>query len=115
MAPPEVLAPELPKRARPERATRNTFIVVGLCCALALGLGLFDLGTRSIWGDEGASHAIASQHGQALWSGIARDGGNLALYYLVLHFVIEVFGSGEIVLRLFSVFCSVATVPALYL
>ena len=67
-------------------------VVVALATAGAVALSLHDLGLRSIWGDEGATLSISSQHGLALFHAIARDGGNLALYYVVEHAVIVVFG-----------------------
>ena len=67
---------------------------------LAGGLCLIQVDGRSLGFDESASVAIASEHGAALWSAIAHDGGNMAGYYLLLHGLIAAFGHGEVVLRL---------------
>ncbi|HUZ20099.1 MAG TPA: glycosyltransferase family 39 protein [Acidimicrobiales bacterium] len=83
--------------------------------ALVLALGCFDLTTRSLWGDEGASIVIASQHGAAFWHAVARDGGNMLLYYLVLHAVVSAFGTGLVAVRLPSVIAAAACVPAIFL
>jgi mannosyltransferase len=77
-------------------------LLAGLVCAIGLG-------GRSLWLDEGASFAIASQHGAALWQAIARDGGNMSAYYLLLHGVIDVFGTSLTALRAPSVLADAAT------
>lgn len=84
---------------------------VAICTIATFLLGCYHLGVPSVWGDEAASISIASQNGLALFHSIGRDGGNLAFYYLVLHFVILVFGSGTDTLRLFSVLCATAITP----
>jgi len=71
--------------------------------ALAILLGLISLTSRSLWLDEAATVAIAGQHGSALWSAIAHDGGNMLGYYALEHVLIEWFGHGAFVIRLPSV------------
>ena len=68
-----------------------------------------DLGTRSLWLDEGSTFAIVTQSGAALWRGIAHDGGNMLLYYLGMHFLIAWFGDATWVMRLPSVVATAAT------
>ena len=85
-------------------------LAVALPCLLAAALTLFELGTRSLWLDEGASVSIASQHGSALWTAIGHDGGNMLAYYLLLHVLIGLFGDAAAVIRLPSVLATVATV-----
>ena len=77
---------------------------------LAAVLGMIAIGSRSLGFDEGATVAIVSQHGSALGSAIARDGGNMAAYYLFMHVLVGWFGSGLTVLRLPSVVSLVVTV-----
>lgn len=79
--------------------------LVPIVVALSVGalLAAIGLGSRSLWLDEGSTFAIVSQHGAALWHGIAGDGGNQLLYYLVMHVVIAWFGDAIWVLRLPSV------------
>ena len=67
---------------------------------------------RSLWLDEAASVAIASQHGGALWHAIAHDGGNMLAYYLLLHALIGLFGTAPAAIRLVSVIATAATVGA---
>jgi mannosyltransferase len=71
---------------------------------LAAGLCLIQITGRSLGFDESATVAIAGQHGSALWSAIAHDGGNMSGYYVLMHVLISVFGSELLVLRLPSAF-----------
>jgi len=79
-------------------------------CALAALLCAWELGKRSLWIDEGATVAIVSQHGSALWAAIAHDGGNMLAYYLFMHVVVALFGAGTTILRVPSLLATVATV-----
>ncbi len=85
-------------------------VAVGLPCLLATVLVVVQLGTRSLWLDEGATVAIASAHGSALWSAIAHDGGNMLGFYLLEHAIISAFGHGAVALRAVSALGTVATV-----
>jgi mannosyltransferase len=76
---------------------------------LALVLGAVDLDSRSIWLDEAATASITAQHGAALGSAMARDGGNMLGYYALIHVLVGWFGSSLVVLRLPSVIGAVAT------
>jgi mannosyltransferase len=91
------------------------WLLVALLAALATGLGLFELGTRSLWLDESATVAITAQHGSALWDAIARDGGNMLGYYLLLHALTGLFGDATTVIRLPSVVGFVGTVVLVFL
>jgi mannosyltransferase len=75
-------------------------LVVAGPALLALGLCLVRLRGRSLGFDEAATVAIASEHGAALRSAIAHDGGNMSGYYVLLHLLISAFGHGGLVLRL---------------
>jgi mannosyltransferase len=99
--------------ARPARDRRiGEVAVVAGPAALAMALGLIQLTTRSLWLDEAATVAIAGQHGSALWSAIAHDGGNMLGYYALLHVLIGWFGDGALVIRLPSVVAVGATAAA---
>lgn len=84
-------------------------LVIAAPALLALGLCLYQLTTRSLWLDESATVAIASQHGGAFGAALARDGGNMLGYYALLHVLIGAFGSGTLVLRLPSAVAAAAT------
>jgi mannosyltransferase len=84
--------------------------VILLPALLAAVLSVIAIGSRSLGFDEGATVAIVSQHGSALGSAIARDGGNMAGYYLLMHVLVGWFGTGVTVLRLPSAVSLVVTV-----
>jgi mannosyltransferase len=92
------------------RARRLDAAAVAVPAILAAILGLIELSGRSLGFDEAASVAIATQGGGALGHAIARDGGNMSGYYVLLHVLISLFGSGTFVLRLPSVISITATV-----
>ena len=77
--------------------------VVAGPAVLAVALCLYELTTRSLWLDEAATVAIASQHGSALWHAMTHDGGNMLGYYALLHVLIGWFGDGAAVIRMPSV------------
>ena len=84
-------------------------VAIGLPAAVAAVLSLIAITGRSLGFDEGATLAIASQHGSALWSGIAHDGGNMSGYYVLMHVLISWFGNGTLTVRLPSAVAMVAT------
>jgi mannosyltransferase len=77
---------------------------------LAALLSIIRITSRSLGFDEGATMAIVSQHGSALGSAIARDGGNMSGYYLLMHLLVGWWGTGLTVLRLPSAVFTVMTV-----
>lgn len=76
---------------------------------LALLLAVIDISGRSLGFDEAATVTIASQHGSALWSAIAHDGGNMSGYYVLMHLLIGAFGNDPLVMRLPSALAMMAT------
>lgn len=105
-----------PRLARPHAAIADRgpqvrdLLVIGVPALLAAVLSMIEITGRSIGFDEGATATIAAQHGSALGSAIAHDGGNMSGYYLLEHVMIAAFGNGELVLRLPSAIAYVATV-----
>ncbi len=85
-------------------------LAIAVPALLGAGLCLIDITARSLGFDEGASVTIASQHGGALGSAIAHDGGNMSGYYLLLHVLIGALGNGLLVLRAASVVADAAGV-----
>ena len=104
----ERVGPRLHRRPGPRRLGADQLTIL-LPALLAAGLCAIELGTRSLWLDEGATVGIASQHGSALWQGIAHDGGNMLAYYLLTHQVIAWFGDGTVVIRLPSLIADAVT------
>jgi mannosyltransferase len=93
-----------------ERKRLLDVIVVVAPALLGLALCLYQISTRSLWLDESATVAIASQHGAAFGAAVARDGGNMLAYYGLLHVVIALFGSGPLAIRLPAALGTAATV-----
>src|SRR5437763_11716851 len=87
--------------------------VIAVPAALALGLCLYQLSTRSLWLDEAASVSIAGQHGSALGTALARDGGNMLGYYGLLHVLVSLFGTGTLAIRIASALGAAAAVALL--
>ena len=110
-----VRAPEAaPPRSTRDRRIHDVAVVAGPAL-LAVALCLIQLTSRSLWLDEAATVAIAGQHGSALWSAIAHDGGNMLGYYALLHVVIEWFGDGALAIRVPSVLAAGAAAGAVAL
>jgi mannosyltransferase len=95
--------------AAPDSRRLLDIAVVAIPCALAAALAFYEITARSLWLDEAASVAIASQHGVALWHAMEHDGGNMLAYYAFLHVVIGAFGDGALVIRLASAVATAAT------
>lgn len=91
------------------RERKLDLLTIALPLLLAGLLAARELSVRSLWLDEAATFAIASQHGGALWHAIGHDGGNMLGYYLLMHLVIGAFGGGAVAIRLPSVIATAAT------
>lgn len=101
-------------RAATDRPGRNTPIVVVLTIMAAV-LGIVDLGTKSLWFDEGTSVAIAGLDWRGLLMEATVQGeANMFLYHVLLHVWLG-FGQSEAVIRSLSVVLAVTTVPIFYL
>lgn len=81
--------------------------------ALAAALGLFEIGAKSLWRDEGYSVLVAGLDLPGVWRVISPREANGGLYYLLLHAWMVV-GSSEGIVRSLSTVFAVATVPVLY-
>jgi Dolichyl-phosphate-mannose-protein mannosyltransferase len=97
------------KRRSLSRESRSDLIAIAIPVLVGALLCALELNTRSLWLDEGATFAITSQHGAALWHGIKNDGGNMLLYYLLIHAVGALFGHAAWVMRLPSLLAIAAT------
>ena len=87
----------------PSGPTAGDRLAIAVPALVAAGLGLIGITARSLGFDEAATATIAAQHGSALGSAIAHDGGNMSGYYLLIHLLIGAFGNGTFLLRLPSV------------
>ena len=57
---------------------------------------------------------IAVHHGTGLWLAVTADGGSMAIYYLLLHVFVALFGSGQFALRVPSALAGVALTPVMF-
>jgi uncharacterized membrane protein len=92
---------------------RELQILIALS-AVSVTACFFDLGSRSLWNDEFHSALIAIHHGTSLWSAVTADGGNMMLYYLLLHVFVALFGSGQLALRVLSALAGAALTPVTF-
>ncbi len=80
---------------------------------IALGVAFFvrvnELGTQSLWNDEGTSVALAQTSVSAIVNAAARD-IHPPLYYLLLNGWVQVAGTSEFAVRFLSVFAGVLVV-----
>ena len=82
---------------------------------LAFGVASYHLGAKSLWLDEAASADFTS-YGLAHLGDIVSGGDpNMSLYYGLLYFWRELFGSGEIALRSLTVLLGGLAVPVMVL
>jgi mannosyltransferase len=104
---PSLVPPAVVRSDRGAALDRAIIAGPALLAAVVCAIGLSG---RSLGFDEGASYSIASQHGAALGSAIAHDGGNMSGYYLLMHVLLGAFGSSLVVLRLPSVIATAVAV-----
>lgn len=84
--------------------------IVGIGALLRLAF----LGHKSFWLDEIASVVIARMRGASFWHWLAREEGNMALYYVLLRSWLHL-GRGEATVRLLSAIPGIASIPLMYL
>jgi mannosyltransferase len=81
---------------------------------LSVYLRIHLLTAKSFWLDEGFSVMIARLGWSDFWQLLWLREANMALYYLLLHFWMDL-GKSEFFVRSLSVIFSTATIPAIYL
>lgn len=101
------------KKRLPGVLLSQWLLLVGLF-GLALALGLYRIGPKSIWYDEAVSVQYARADLSALAKYVSGD-ANGALYYFLLHWWIGLVGYGEAAVRSFSAVFAAGSVPLLYL
>ena len=107
----ESTEPTEESRAGPR--VRHATLLVGAAVLLAAALQLFLISDKSFWLDEGASFSFSRLPLGDLWDLSAGRQANMSLYYMLLHFWLEI-DQGEAYVRLLSVVFSVGTVPLVY-
>lgn len=78
------------RRSLPGRIIMESWLPGQLVVCVALGLNFYRLGDPSLWFDEILSVTRALQPLPAVWKIIWTTQPNMALYYLLLHFWLDV-------------------------
>jgi mannosyltransferase len=86
------------------------WLVALVALAVTLGAVLRFVTTSHIWLDEAITVEISGRHLPALFTALRHDGAP-PLYYLLLHFWMELFGQGDVAVRALSGVLSLATLP----
>src|SRR3954469_19689124 len=107
-APAPAAAPPLPPRRRPR------WIVAGAVAVLVPAIVLRFVVRSELWLDEALSVQIARLPVSQIPGALRHDGAP-PLYYLFLHFWMELFGTGNVAVRGLSGVFSVAMLPVMYL
>ncbi|GHO75155.1 hypothetical protein KSD_29260 [Ktedonobacter sp. SOSP1-85] len=99
------------RRSLPGRIIMESWLPGLLVVCVALGLNFYRLGDPSLWFDEILSVTRAIQPLPVVWKIIWTTQPNMALYYLLLHFWLDVtnalgFAPTETVVRLPSAICA---------
>jgi 4-amino-4-deoxy-L-arabinose transferase-like glycosyltransferase len=89
-------------------------MMAGVVAAVVPGIFLRFFVHSQLWLDEALSVDIARLPVRQIPGALRHDGAP-PLYYVLLHFWMEVFGTGNIAVRGLSGVCSVATLPVMYL
>lgn len=82
---------------------------------LGFALASYRLGTKSMWLDEAVSADHARLGLGELWTVVSGRDPNMGLYYVLLHFWVRVFGSGEAAVRSMTVVLAGLATPIIAL
>ena len=91
---------------------KNKLILLLGILFIGLFLRVYDLGNESIWLDEGCSIRFANLNLSQIIS--VRDNGLPPLYYIILHWWINLFGDSEFSIRFPSVIFSFLAIFMIY-
>jgi mannosyltransferase len=96
--------------------SRNRSIAILLVCLtlLAFALRLYRLDYQPLWGDESFSIQFSAHEVGWLIPSIAHVEPNPPLYYLLLHYWMDLLGHTEFVTRFLSLLFGVLSVPLIY-
>jgi mannosyltransferase len=105
--------PVAPVGARGAPRRFSPWIVAGAAVALAVGVVLRFVTRSDLWLDEALTVNIAALPVGEIPDALRQDGAP-PLYYVLLHYWMELFGTGDTAVRALSGIFAVATLPALY-
>lgn len=110
-----LVTPDIPGRegrgARNQRPRRNLFLLLPL--GLAAVLSFYAIAAQSLWLDEAGSVAVARLDWPGMWGMMADREANMGLYYVLLHYWLQL-GTGEFAVRSLSAIIAVAALVPLY-
>lgn len=96
------------------RYLARTYWALFAVLLLAAFLRTYQLGTESLWSDEGVSLRFASMGGPAEIVEASKTDNNYPTYYLILHYWVWLFGDSEFSLRLPSALSGLLAVLVMY-
>lgn len=89
--------------------------VVAILTGLAFLMRRTNLGGQSLWFDEADLIARAADSLPNIFGNFLKAGENGPLYTLLMHFWLQIFGSGEVAVRSISMLSGTAAVPLIFL
>lgn len=91
-------------------STRQVLFILLLILALGSFLRVYQLGTESLWLDE----SLSIKESAMSWRGIAEDTYHPPLYFIILRFWINLFGTSEVTLRSLSAIFGIISILLIY-
>lgn len=96
------------------KALSPRWALIGVITLIGAVVRFWNLGKSSFWHDEGFTVMMAQLPVAEIWERTARD-VHPPLYYMTLHFWINLFGTSEVAIRSLSLAATVAIIPLSYL
>src|SRR5918992_1166084 len=104
----------LPSAPPDRRPSRQDLVAIALLGAIGALVALYALGSKALKGDEATSYFIAHLDWSRLFRSLATSEANASLFYVTLHYWIQL-GTSEFALRVLPALFGAATLPLLYL
>ena len=95
-----------------ERITKYGLALLAIVL-IGLFLRVYQLGTQSIWYDEAFSISLSKMSLSQMVQATAAD-VHPPFYYLILHYLVALFGTSAVAVRLLSVLFGVLAIPMIY-
>jgi mannosyltransferase len=102
-----------PTAPRSRGLSQVDLVAIALLCAIGAFVAFYALDSKALKGDEATSYFIAHLDWPRLLRSLATSEANASLFYLTLHYWIEL-GRSELVLRVLPALFGTVTVPLLY-
>ena len=95
------------------RARFVHYFLLLLSMGLVAVLGFYSIADKSLWLDEAFSVALARLDWSELWQAITVREANMGLYYLLLHYWVQL-GTGEFAVRSLSAITAIVSIAPVY-